>query len=422
VNAARWAALTAGVIALTVRPHNRHSSSFAKLEHRFAPLSGPTLLVLRAQYASRPDAAAPQRSVVLLMLKFAYDIHSGRVYVDASRDAECSPAVYDCALPRGTWDEYPHHLDPAANVTAAELARAMFREANRVLDSGEPIPHQPAMPEFFLAFPRRPIFERSYMLTREVSAAYGMAAEAISESDLERFFWDQSFESDGFHFVPQRFLTRQGDYPVHPVDATACPEGSGAPGEWRGLWYFGDGRWNPAAQRPHSVYASMGGVLGRPFRNPAFTVLWDNAFFAAEGGLSYPEFVSATDPAQLADRLARLKERLDDAFNANFTIGDRLVDMMRTALGKNAAMADDEDMLQALYAPHLPMHLSFAPAVQVVRYSAPPRPDSLTWRWWGCEVNLFSTKPMWAGRVEPAAPPSARGHHHGRAPAPPADR
>lgn len=416
-NAARWAALTGGVVSLAFRPHNRHSDSFIKPEYWMAPLNGPTLFVMRMQYANWMNMPGPQRSVILLMLKFAYDVHSGRVYIDASRNAECSPAVYDCALPRGLWDEYGHYLEPAANGTAADLARTMFREANRVLDADEPIPHQPTMPEFLLAFAQRPAFERSYMLTREASAAYGVASEAISASEMEQFFWDQSFESDGFWFVPQRFLARQGDYPVHPVDATPCPEGPGAPGEWRGLWYFGDGRWNPAAQRPHAVYARMGNVLGRSFRNPAFTVLWENAFFAPESP-TYPEFVTAVDEAQLA----RLAERLGDAFNANFTVGDRLLEMMRKELGKNSAMADNEDLLQALHAPHQPMQLSFAPAVQVVRYSAPPRPDSLTWQWWGCEVNLFSTKPVWADRVEPAYPPPARGHHHGRAPAPPADR
>jgi hypothetical protein len=364
------------------------------------------MFVMRWQRTMRPDAKTPQRSVILLTLKFAFDVHSGRVYVDAKQNEECSPAVFDCALPRSTWGACRHHLDPDQNKTAAHLAVMLAREANRVVEADEPIPHQPTLPEFYCAFLQRPVFERGAVIKREASSALGKAIDDITDQELEDFFWAHSFEENGCILLPQRYFARQGDYPVHPVDGSTRPDEAGSSGQWKGLWYFGDGRWNPGAQRPHRVYANMATVLGRPFRNPAFTVLRANSFFPAD--LSYPQFMAAPD-------IANLDRQLLDALEANDTIIEVLVGMMRQELGRNSEMATDADIKAALDDPHLPMTLSHATGVRVVRYNIPPRPDALTWQFPGGHVDLYSTKRIWASRVVPAMGRPTGSFDHGRA-------
>jgi hypothetical protein len=275
------------------------------------------------------------------------------------------------------------------------------------------------------------------VLKREASAAFGVAPEEIPDADLEEFFWAQTTESGSYVLVPQRYLARQGEYPVHPVDGSPRPEGEGIPGHWQGLWYFGDGRWNPGAQRPDHVYADMSNVLGRPFRNPAFTVLKASNFFPAElfsvelfpEGMNYREFMKAA--AQVLTKEARCKmtpeavaawvpdiirdlhQRLSDALVANDTLIDVLLPQMRVLMGRTGEMATDEDLAMALNRPDLPVNLSFAGNVGVVRCSAPSRPAS-TWRLPGVHANLFVVKPWWADRVEPVTG-RLEGILHGRA-------
>jgi hypothetical protein len=411
VSDARWAAL-AGLLAVAFRPPSRQSDSFA--EHGLTPLSGPTMFVMRWQHTLRTDAKKPQRSIILLTLKFAFDVNSGQVYADAKQNAECSPAVFDCALPRSTWGMHRHHLDPLQNKTAADLAIAMAREANRAVEAGVPVPHQPTLPEFYMAFPQaqRPSFERSYWVHREALVALGKATDDITDVELESFFWQQCVEADGYIYVPQRYLAHQGDYPVHPVDGSLRPTDDGAPGRWQGLWYFGDGRWNPAAQRPYRVYASMANVLGRSYRNPAFTVLKANSFFPAD--MTYPQFEAAAET-----EIGVLHRKLVDALEANVTITEVLLAMMRQMLGRLSELATDDDLLHALDEPHRPMILSFATGVRMVRYSSPPRPEALTWQFPGGHVDLYSTRRVWASRVAPVV--ESPGGSHGRAPTPVAD-
>ena len=401
LSAARKVVLCSGIAVTTFRPNNRRNDTFVRQEHWLPPVSAPTLFVERYQYTTMPGTDEPQWSVILHLLKFAYDVHSGLVYVDAKRNDVCNAAVYNCTL-RG---DHRERLDPVSNKTAADLAVAMFREANRVLDAGEPIPHQPTLPDFYLSFAQRPAFEKGPVVRREASATLGVAEDHIGDGELEEFFWSQCFEADGCLYVPQRYLARQGgDYPVHPADGSPRPDGYGKPGQWKGLWYFGDGRWTPAAQRPQRVYAHMGNVLGRSFRNPAFTVLKANSFFPAD--LTYPQFMAAPD-------VGSLHRVLTEAVDANGTVVELLTTAMRQAMGKNGDMATDDDLMAALEAPHLPMTLTFASGVRVVRYSGPPRPEAMTWQLPGVYVNLFDAKQVWASRVEPAVPRLAGSHDHG---------
>jgi hypothetical protein len=399
--------LRSGIAAFAVRPADRHDESFAT--QYLSALNKSTVVVERFQDTNRPDAKKPQWSVILQMFKFAFHVPSCRVYVDATVNEECNPAAFDCTLPKNTWDVYRHHLDPVANKTAANLACSMFKEVNRVLDAGEPIPYQPALPEFFLTFSQRPAFERSPTLRRDAATTMGMVAEHITDAELEEFFNAQCFEQEGETYVPQRYLAHQGSYSVHPVDGSPCPIGGDKAMEWKGLWYFWDGRWNPAGQRPNGVYAHMGNMLGKPFRNPAFTVLKAAGFFAAD--MTYPQFLAQPD-------IEGLHQRLLEAFNANSTVTEMLVAGMRQALGRTGNMATDEDMVAALESPDKPMKLSYATNVQLVRYSAPPRPESMTWVWpWGW-FNFYSPKKMWTSRTEPAPWQPKESHEHGRALAP----
>jgi hypothetical protein len=410
VSEARWAQLM-GLIALAYRPPNRSSDSFA--DHGLIPLTGATLFVMRWQHSLWPGGDKPQRSVILMAFKFAFDVHSSRVYVDAKRNAECNPAVYDCALPRNLWSACLHHLDPARNRTAVDLAIAMAKEGNRVIEAGEPVPHQPALPEFYLAFGRPPVFERSTALRREASAALGKVADDVTDAELEAHFWSRSFQSDNYTCVPQRYLAHQGLYPVHPVDGSLRPDGEGKAGEWRGQWYFGDGRWNPAAQRADWPLAYMAGVLGRPYRNPAFTVLKANSFFPAE--LTYPQFMAG-------EAMAGFQQRLTAAVDANGTVIDVLVAGMRKQLGGANALATDDDLKNGLASPERPLSLSFATGIRLVRYTGLPRSEAFTWQFEGCDVDLFAAKSVaWAGRTAPVEVRPEGSLNHGRAPAPVVD-
>jgi hypothetical protein len=414
VSPARWARLS-GLIAVAFRPPNRLNNSFA--DHGFIPLSpGPTMFVMRWQYVL--DEEKLQRSVILQALKFCFNIQSGRIYADAKLNPECSAAAYDCALPRSRWSPGGHHLDPNRNKTAADLVIYMSREANRVIEAKEPIPHQPILPEFYLAFGRRPTFERSDVLVREASDIIGKAPGDIPDAELEEFFWAQTFESGDYVLVPQRYLARQGEYPVHPLDGSVRPEMAGEPGQWDGLWYFGDGRWNAAAQRPETVYVHMGTVLGRPFRNPAFTVLKASSFFPAD--MTYPQFMAiaeaqakSTAKDKVLPIIAGLHQRLSDALAANSTVITLLVTEIENLMGRTRDMATEEDLLRALDRPDLPMTLSFATGVRMVRYSGLPRPESLTWQVSGGHVDLYSVKEPWADKVAPAAG-RPEGSSHGR--------
>jgi hypothetical protein len=404
---ARWAALEEHIV-LAWRSPRRRTESFA--DDQLIRLSDPTLVVMRHQHTLRPDSKRAQRSVILLLLKLFFNVPKGEVFADAQQDDGCCSAVYDCALPRHLWGEYPHYLDPAHNKTAAGLATLMSREVNRVLDAGEPVSYQPTLPEFYMAFVQRPVFERGAILQREASAALGKAADDITNGELEEYFWSQTFETNGFLFVPQRYLARQGDYPVHPIDGSARPTNAGFPMQWQGqgpaVWYFDDGRWNPAAQRPHSVYARMSHVLGRPFRNPAFAVLKSNGFFPAD--MSYPQFMATPS-------ISGLHQQLADALDANSTIADLLVASMRQALGSTGEMASDDDLLLALDQPNLPMNLSFATSVRALRVSG-LRADALTWRLPGVRLNGFSAKRVWEAdwRVQPVSRMTGS-HEYGRA-------
>jgi hypothetical protein len=418
---------------MAYRPHNRHCNSFAKLEHLLAPINGPTMFWLNCQYTEVPGER-PQWGVIERLFKFDYDVHSGRVYVDANRNGDCNPGVYDLALPVHRRMER-HYLTAAINKTAADLALAMYREINRALDANEPILYQPTLPDFYFAFVRPPVFERSPVLVREASAALGMAPDQMSEDDLQTYFWSQRFEQDGMIFVPQRYLARQAsDYAAHPIDGSPCPAGCGKPGEWQrssadgAAWYFGDGRWNPAAQRPHRVYAHMGKVLGRPFRNPAFTVLKAGKLFPGE--LTYPEFTGmlALDRAPVLDANGNvveegrgpihgpggLHDRLREEVAANPATKDGLIQAMRGVMGQNGDMATDDDLANALDYPHLPMNLTFASGIWLVRYSG----RSWTWQWPGGYGDFYAVKKSWAGRVEPADRGPAGGYRHGRASTP----
>jgi hypothetical protein len=435
-----WATLCSGLIATAYRPRHRRKDTF--IEDWLTPLSWPTMFVMRFQMTDRPDAKKPQRSVILLTLKFAFDVHSCNIYVDARTNPECSPAVFDLGLPRSTWDVYRHHLDPAQNRTAADLALTMFRETRRVVEAGEAIPFEPTMPNFYLAYARQPAFERSSVLLSEASLASGVPEANISDADLEAYFWEQSFTHEGYTCVPQRYLARQeAEYPTHPVDGSPCPEGVGRPMEWRDRkWYYDANacRWIPAGQRPHHVFAHMGVALGRTFRNPAFTALRACDFFPERlfpdslypEGFKYPDFmalpgIDSPEPEEGQVGVGPiygpggLHDRLRAACRANGMTRDGLIKLMREMMGKAGEMASDDDLAHALDLPHLPMTMTFATAVRVVRYCAPASDESLTYRMPGIDrLNLYATKPIWASRVEPAARQPARSQEHARASAP----
>jgi hypothetical protein len=402
VSDARWAALS-GVASVAFRPPDRWTDSFA--EHGMTTLADVAVFCMRYQGCLFPDMKKAQRSVVLQVFKFAYDVYSGRVYIDAKQNDECSAAVFDCAIPRHKWGEYRHHLNPATNKTAADLALAMDREANRVLDAGEPIPHQPTLPEFYLAFERKPICEKGALLRREASSAFGKAPDEVTDEELEEFFRAQSFEWGSYILAPQRHFARQGEYLAHPVDGSRRPDNEGVTGNWQGLWYFGDGRWSPAAQRPAHVYAHMGNVLGRTFRNPAFTVLKANSFIPV--AMTYPQFMATPD-------IDGLHQKFVDAIEANATVGELLVASMRQVLGRTGDLASDDDLKMALDRPDRPLNLSYATGVKLVRYVA-PRADAMTWQFQGGYVDLFNPKRVWEERVRPADLQPVGSTGHGRA-------
>jgi len=401
----RWAQRQ-GLIAVAYRPGDRWDDSFDG--RQLTPLTSPRMFVMQWQYSRWPSIVEPQRSAILKMYMFNFDPRSGRVYADAKRDPECNPAVYDCALPRNLWGACQHHLDPARNRTAADLAVAMSKEVDRVVQAGEPIPHQPVLPEFYLAFARPPRFERSPALRRETAAALGKPADHVTNAELEAYFWSRSFPVDDYTCIPQRYLAHQGQYLVHPVDGSPRPEGAGTTEGWQGEWYFDDGRWNPLAQQCDWPLVDMTNVLGRPFRNPAFTVLRNMGVVPAN--LTYPQFMKGRG-------MADFQGTLTSAVDTDETIVDVLVAMMRDQLGQIGELATDDDLKNALASPERPLRLSCVTGIWLARFTGLPRSEALSYRFDGCEVDLFTVKSAaWATRTAPVEPQESL--NHGRTPAP----
>ena len=454
-----WGTLRSGLVALADRPRDRNSITFA--DDVLTPLSSITTFAMRFHMTDRPNAKKAQRSVILLALKWVFEPHSCNVYVDARTNPECSPAVYDLLLPRRMWGAYRHHLDPA-NKTAADLAITMFRETKRVVEAKETIPFEPRVPNIYLAYPvgREPVVERSAQLIYDLSKESGVPAEALTDEDLDAYFWKYSFVENirepidwgrrtkdvPHRFVPQRYLARQdSDYVIHPVDSSPCPKDAGQPDEWRGKWFYnaGEARWIPSGQEPAYVYADMSNVIGRPFRNPAFSVLRAAAFFSEDiytpeeypEGFKYGDFmklpdIDAPEPPERDDGTREpgigpiygpggLHDRLADAIKANPSTKAGLVNLMREMMGKTGTTASDDDIKWALDNPHRDMFLSCATTVRVVRYCAPAGDESMTWRLPGIDrLNLYATKPIWTPRAEPAAERPMGSQKHARASAP----
>lgn len=383
-----------GVTAYAYRPPIRGENAFC--DSGFLNLGAPSLFVMRWQRVIRPHDDDPQPAALLLIYRFAYDVATGQVYVDARRDPECNTACWDAAIPREYRDRYRHCL-PVRNVTAVRLATSLMQAAEQAARGAARIPATVELPEFFLAFDPAtpPVFEDSPALRADAAADLDRPAAELTEAEL-RACWDRRLVGDGFVGVRQEYLARQDvPYPAHPLDGSAPPTGPGRPGEHRGLWYFRDGRWSPLAQRPAQVLVRMDRVCGRAMRNPAFTVLRRQGMLP--GILTYPEF--ARDPdgwVQLA------RERVQATVDLDPALADRLLADMRAALGGARDRADDDDLAVALDRPDRPIRLSRESRVGLVRYHGIPRADALTYRFAGGYVDLYSVKPQWIGHIEPA--------------------
>jgi hypothetical protein len=115
--------------------------------------------------------------------------------------------------------------------------------------------------------------------------------------------------------------------------------------------------------------------------------------------------------------IAKLHQSFRDSIECNDTFIDALVAEMRKALGRTGAMATDDDLKLGLDHPELPLNLSFATGVRMVRYHGLPQTATMTWRLPGVDVNLCDTKRVWAGRTAPVDP-RPEGSEYGRAVAP----
>jgi hypothetical protein len=398
-----------GILAYAYRPATRDDDSFGG--QTVTPLSAPSLFVMRWQHVQRPGVDEPQPSCVLAVMRFAYDAPSGRIFVDAKRDRDCNTAAWDLALPAELRSTFPQSLDPSRNKTAWRLAGIMSRAAEQVVREGEVLPSVPTMPEFLLAFsPQRPpVFEVSPALRADASAHLGVAPHKLTEADL-RAYWDLKVETIAGHVcVPQEYLARaDSTYTLHPIDGSSPPNRCGAPDEWEGLWYYRNGRWYPAAQRPARVLARMDRVCGRRMRNPAFSVLKDHGLVPLE--LDYPTFMRDSAPHVLAIREA-IATRIDGGESG---LAQALIEAMRARLGKADDRATDDDVVGALENPDRSMTLSFESKVGLVAYRGRPSPESLTFQFRGGYTDLFTVRKLWADRFEPVDLHSRGRRRHGR--------
>jgi hypothetical protein len=96
----------------------------------------------------------------------------------------------------------------------------------------------------------------------------------------------------------------------------------------------------------------LGGFRGRPMDNPAAAALRVRGLLPAD---------LAADPRGWDPRrLDALLDRLADADGADPDFRPGLLAAMRQILGAASAAVDDEDLLAALAAPHLPLHAALA--------------------------------------------------------------
>jgi hypothetical protein len=386
-----------GVAAYAYRPPVRGENSFQ--DTGLISLSAPSLFVMRWQRILRPDNADPQVSAPLMIYRFAFDVMSGQVYIDARRDPECCTACWDIAILRELRHIYPHVLDGARNQTAAAMAKNLTLAAEFVIRESAQIPAAVDLPEFWLAFDPAvpPTFEGSAVLLANAAAALDKPIWEVSQAEL-RSFWDSQLLDVGGSLigVRQEYLARQDKpYTVHPVDGSSPPEGPGWPDECRGLWYYRDGRWNPMAQRAYRALVRMDRVCGRLTRNPAFTCLRREKILPES--LGFPEFKADPDGwVQLA------RENLQKTLESDPGLAERLLDQMKSHLGKQAAArGTDDDYAVALDRPDLALRLSHESRIGLVRYHGIPSTDALTFRHDGGYIDLFTVRPKWTCQVEP---------------------
>lgn len=272
-------------------------------------------------------------------------------------------------------------LTSARSARTAAAAVAMIH----AVDDAEPGDRAPdvQVPRFYWAFwpSAAPTFEAAH--TREAWAAAEVRIGAMRAWPAEMFA----------RGVSER-------HAVHPVDGTPAPESDGAPGAEAGSWCCRGGVWYPKAQEPDRIYAYLSPMRGRRLRNPAFDVLrrrglippgltyrqwWLSVSRAMPGGVR-----AATDPAEAASPLGRLRARVEAYVDAS---GDG-------GVGLFAELADDcachgvvdeagDGFLSLLQDPATPAFARDLAAIQVVALTGPPGPETMDFELPAVAVPLY---------------------------------
>lgn len=270
------------------RPGFKHEKCMDKICITFSPATGKTFssktvsvdaLRMHSMASANPWDGNSRMSAPLATFAPRVDTVTAQVHYDAVGHVE----HHDAGLSRHT--DSPLRLQVSRDRGRAKLAVAMS-EATEAQCEGRFLPQAPAMPSYLFASdpaqPLKPELGNQYLI-EAARNMYELSAEtAPTTGQLAAAFHACAETVQGLTCYPQELFLRDGRpdvYAEHPVTSSARPAlGDKLPADDAvspcGGWVFKQSAWYPLAQVPRRAYAVLpDGMLGRGYRNPAFSVL-----------------------------------------------------------------------------------------------------------------------------------------------------
>jgi hypothetical protein len=370
--------------AVTYRPNEPKGDFFRR---PIVPVDLVNVMAMRAQWRVARGEAVP--SVVMTVNRFSWNRHTGRVFVDADLDPENNTAAWECALTRTAQEHLrgPHLMrfdNRQAVVTAALLHRSMV--AASVHEHS--MLAEPQFPAFWAVFPPGdpPRMERTANTLMAVRMAYPdleeTPDEAIPDQLIREVFEAAQVKDEGRIRIPHWLLAREPGtaYATHPVDGTARPTGAATPYSRVGGWVMVDGDWTPAAQPPLTMVVDVSELLGYE-TVAAWEILVDMGMLPP---MRHAEWAAATsDEEWAAFRDGALAGALAEGPDSPLVREWRL----RTCL---FADTPDEVAWSAFQDVRIPFAVPGRARVSVVRLQGLPGPATMSWRRYGCSMDLFT--------------------------------
>lgn len=362
-----------------------------------------TLFVHRSQWRTKCNRLI--RSGLVVAYRFGHNRSTGRVAIDARVDPHGNTGVWDVVAPPGARPGACYLIDPRRDRNRARAAIILRAAVVAAVRHGHPTREAPAFPGFLFEFSssRPPVLERTHGLLTAARALHQDLAtvpdEALPDSAIRNTF-DSLVTRDGvFLHAPSWLFAREpGEiYLAHPQNGTpiptaGAPEGSAAPGHW----VMFDGRWTPEAQRPERVIADFSTLLGRDSL-AAWEILVDGGhlppmrfadWLPTCNDEDWSRFTSTAGPALFPTDLGEGENELVNEWRRRNAIGGKY--------------ADDEIVSYAFEDVRRPASFPDEAGVGVVSLSGHAGPETMTFRGYGYDADLYSLRPGWEQQLAPA--------------------